>query len=99
MVIGSTLLAGCSHQAPEYFWTNADSGEYLFAFDTRECGGLAHAEMPVAATPVQPDLSSPAFFSCMRQRGYSLVDPKTGHLLTADAAAAPQAVFAPQAAR
>jgi hypothetical protein len=92
--------SGCAQQpAPEYAWSHAASGEYLFAFDVDECGaeasriGTAGSSAPVVPT------ASPAFFACMRERGYYLVDAASGRPLAADARRAPAAVPAPQAAR
>jgi hypothetical protein len=92
--------AGCAHQSePIYAWSHAASGEYLFAFDVRECGESAGTARTLIASAAMPPTGSPEFFACMRDRGYFLVDPTTGLPLTADSADRPLGAYAPQAAR
>lgn len=71
-------LAACSHQTPEYAWSHSASGEYLFAFDLRECGEQAQDLLVQAGAPAEAARRSPQFFGCMNERGYFLVDPATG---------------------
>jgi hypothetical protein len=57
--------AGCAGQNRAYSWSHPAGGEYLFAFDSQKCGAGAGEE----------------FFTCMKSRGYFLVDPDTGQPL------------------
>jgi hypothetical protein len=75
-------LAACSTQPTEFAWSHSASGEYLFAFDVRECGDHARNELARVHAPAETALQSPAFFDCMSGRGYFLVDPSTGLALT-----------------
>jgi len=63
-VVAVLLMAGtgCVQRGPVYGWSHPSGGEYLFTFDSRECGADAGNE----------------FFTCMKSRGYFLVDPNTG---------------------
>jgi len=98
VLAGAAALSGCASQsAPAYSWSHVASGEYLFAFDTRECGEFAGAAM--AATPGAPPTGSPEFFACMRDRGYFLVDPATGRPLAAGPVEVAPGIYEPQAAR
>lgn len=98
VLAGLAALAGCSSQpAPTYTWSHAASGEYLFAFDTRECGDVADAS--VSATPGVPPTASPEFFACMVDRGYFLIDPATGRPLASGLANGLPGINEPQAAR
>jgi len=60
--LASMAGTGCAHKSPVYAWSHPSGGEYLFAFDTQECGAD----------------SGEAFFICMKSRGYFLVDPDSG---------------------
>lgn len=73
----TTAVAGCSHQPPSYSWSHADSGEYLFAFDARECDAQAYT----GSSAAEEELDK--FFDCMQGRGYYLVDPASGEPLAA----------------
>jgi hypothetical protein len=99
----TTLLAlvsvsACSHQPAEYFWSNADSGEYLFEFDTRACGEFAQ-HTTAGNRETHGASESPAFFSCMQDRGYVLVDPKSGRPLAAAVTKTEPALIPSQAGR
>ncbi len=79
VIVGSaTALGGCANQST-YSWSHAASGEYLFAFDSRECDAASER----AASSDRDVLD--AFMACMTDRGYYLVDPATGDPLVADA--------------
>lgn len=99
MVLAAALagaaLAGCSHAPYNYSWSHQASGEYLFAFDTRECGEAARAISEAGRTA----LESPAFFACMRERGYFLVDAQTGEILVATSDDRLPPALSPQARR
>lgn len=90
-------LAACAHQPVEYGWSHLQSGEYLFAFDTRECGEEAGTD-GLAPGGAATAMGSPAFFSCMQARGYYLVDPASGRPL-AIVTDGSRGVYEPQASR
>jgi len=95
-VLAVSALAACSHQPPEYAWSHSASGEYLFAFDLRECGEHARS----AGAPETSARGSPQFFGCMTDRGYYLVDPATGEAFADNQSTWPSnAQNAPQARR
>ena len=100
VLLGGVLaLAGCAHQAVDYSWSHLASGEYLFAFDTRECGELARGEAPAESARPAPTAGTPAFFACMHDRGYFLVDAISGRPLAGDITANLPGLPGPQAAR
>jgi hypothetical protein len=88
----------CTHQAPEYSWSHSASGEYLFAFDTRECreAGVSSGDEAKAHQTTGPN---PVFFSCMQDRGYFLVDPATGEPVAMSDGSVIEAPAYPQANR
>jgi hypothetical protein len=92
----SALTGACTQQPAEYSWSSPDSGEYLFAYDTRECGEVAEQARTAGVTGAT--LGSPAFFECMELRGYYLVDPSTGQPLAGVSSPA-RMPFEPQASR
>ncbi|MDA1075735.1 MAG: hypothetical protein O3A63_13380 [Proteobacteria bacterium] len=75
-LLTSVMLPGCSTTPQEYSWTHPDGGEYLFAFDARQCDAFA-----VQATSLTDASEAEPFFSCMQDRGYFLIDPATGRTL------------------
>lgn len=92
--------SGCARQpAPEYAWSHAASGEYLFAFDVDECGEEASRMEPGGSSAALAPTASPAFFACMRARGYYLVDAASSRPLAADGRDVPAVAPVPQAAR
>jgi hypothetical protein len=97
-IFAAAVAAGCGSQPPAYTWSHPASGEYLFAFDLRECTDQARDALARSGSPArQPTSQSPPLFACMTERGYFLVDPATG-LALADRA--PQPVGGtPQASR
>ena len=98
VLAGSAALTGCTSQsAPTYSWSHAASGEYLFAFDTRECGEVADAS--VSVKPGDSPTASREFFACMVDRGYFLIDPATGRPLVGGLADGLPGINEPQAAR
>ena len=62
VALASLAGTGCAQKSPVYAWSHPSGGEYLFAFDTQECGAD----------------TDEAFFTCMQSRGYFLVDPDSG---------------------
>ncbi len=62
VTLASMAGTGCAQKSPVYAWSHPAGGEYLFAFDTQECGAD----------------TGEAFFTCMQSRGYFLVDPDSG---------------------
>ena len=99
LVISALISGGCSHRPTEYSWSHLESGEYLFAFDTRECGELVEREASTPVAASNPATASPLFFNCMQDRGYFLVDPVSGRPLTADAGVRIRPAADPQAVR
>lgn len=77
-------LGGCVNAAPEFTWYHPMSGEHLFAFDADECTDRSVAQ----GLAMTADVKSP-FFSCMRQRGYSLVDAQGNQFEPTVAAVSP----------
>ena len=75
IALAAITSTACSQQPVAYGWSHPMSGEYLFAYDKREC----NAQTPETAN-VQSATQGP-FFACMRARGYFLVDPMTGRPL------------------
>ena len=92
-------LAACSQHPAQYSWANADSGEYLFDFDTRECDTAAQRALAASRETYRWATESPAFFNCMQDRGYVLVDPRTGRPLTAGLTTTQRAPAPAQAGR
>ena len=83
IALSLSVLGACSHQPTEYAWSHHESGEYLFAFDAQGCDTIERGtpvDNPAAQATVK---SSPAFFACMQNLGYFLVDPLTGERLSA----------------
>jgi hypothetical protein len=98
-LIALTPLAACTQHPAEYSWANADSGEYLFDFDTRECDAAARRTLAATHEKYRWATESPAFFTCMQDRGYVLVDPKSGLALTPGVTSRRRAPVATQAGR
>lgn len=98
VLTGAAVLTGCASQsAATYTWSHAASGEYLFAFDTRECGEVAVSSVSVKSGV--PPTASREFFACMVDRGYFLIDPATGRPLAGGLADGAPGINEPQAAR
>ncbi len=73
-LVAAAWLGGCVSQ-PNYSWYHPQGGEYLFAFDQRECENqVTSSGMRLGHNAEGP------FFSCMYGRGYALVGP-AGELL------------------
>lgn len=96
--VALSAAVGCSHQPPEFAWSHAASGEYLFAFDLRECGERTRNQLLQAGDSAEAARRSESLSGCMNQRGYFLVDPTTGLALT-DRAPPRVAPHGPQARR
>ena len=62
-------LIGCSTTPTEFSWYHPQGGEYLFAYDKGECETVTFAQQDALGY----DTDGP-FFTCMRQRGYALID-------------------------
>ncbi len=76
-------LGGCTlNPAPgasdpaEFTWYHPQGGEFLFAFDQRQC----EDQLVAVGQRLGSDVGGP-FFSCMRARGYALIDAQ-GRLLS-----------------
>ncbi len=68
IVLLSLATAACHTQAPEFSWYHPMGGEYLFDFDQNECQTMVSEQgLRLGSDPSGP------FFSCMEQRGYSLI--------------------------
>lgn len=78
--IAIAWLGGCTSSpngAANFTWYHPQGGEYLFAFDQKQCEiATAGANQRMSVNVQGP------FFVCMEQRGYSLVDGQ-GRLLSA----------------
>lgn len=60
---------GCANAPAEFSWYHPQGGEYLFAYDKGEC----ETEVLTHQLNLGVDTDGP-FFTCMRQRGYALID-------------------------
>ena len=72
ILLGSLLLVGgfgCASAPAEFSWYHPQGGEYLFAYDKTECESSVLAQQQALGF----DTNGP-FFTCMRERGYALVD-------------------------
>lgn len=69
VITACLLFSGCSAKPTVYSWYHPLGGEYLFAYDHDQCAG----ELAQAGLVAGLDADGP-FFSCMKSRGYSLVD-------------------------
>ncbi len=68
IVLLGLATAACHTQSPEFSWYHPMGGEYLFDFDQNECKTTVSQQgLRLGTDPLGP------FFSCMEQRGYSLI--------------------------
>lgn len=80
LVIAIAWLGGCT-SSPQggsaFTWYHPQGGEYLFVFDQDQC----ESQLELAGQRLGANIQGP-FFTCMKQRGYSLLDDQ-GRLLSA----------------